>query len=191
MLLFIGGAARTGKGILARRLLAEERLPFLSLDVLKMGLTRGAPEYAIDPDAGGMQVAERLWPIVREMSHSLLVDRVSYVFEGELLPKHVAALRAAFPSQVHACFLGYHDISPQQKLHNIRAHAGLPNDWPHTYTDAELLPIIDREIAFSQYVSAECRAHHLPYFDTSLRFAETLDQVVAYVRSAMPARASA
>jgi hypothetical protein len=191
MLLFIGGAARTGKGMLARRLLAEERLPFLSLDVLKMGLTRGAPEYAIDPDAGAMQVAERLWPLVREMSHSLLRDRVSYVFEGELLPKHVAALRDAFPSQVYACFVGYSEITPEQKLHDIRTHAGLPNDWPHTYSDAELLPIIYREIAFSQSVCAECRAHHLPYFDTSQRFPETLDQVVAYVRSVLRAPASA
>ena len=69
MLLFIGGAARTGKGILVRRLLAEMHLPYLSLDVLKMGLARGVPEYAIDPDAGGMQVAERLWPLVPRDEH--------------------------------------------------------------------------------------------------------------------------
>ena len=75
MLLFIGGAARTGKGILARRLLAEMQLPYLSIDVLKMGLARGVPEYAINPDAGGIIVAEKLWPLVREMSISLLQAR--------------------------------------------------------------------------------------------------------------------
>ena len=56
MLLFIGGAARTGKGMLVRRLLVERRMPYLSLDVLKMGLARGVPEYDIDPDAGGIIV---------------------------------------------------------------------------------------------------------------------------------------
>ncbi len=60
MLIFIGGAARTGKGILARRLLSECQLPFLSLDVLKMGLARGVPEYPIDPDAGGGEVARQM-----------------------------------------------------------------------------------------------------------------------------------
>ncbi|MFN8473750.1 MAG: hypothetical protein U0822_16290 [Anaerolineae bacterium] len=183
MLLFIGGAARTGKGILARRLLTEKGLPYLSLDVLKMGLTRGAPEFLIDPDAGAMLVAERLWPIVREMSRSLIVDQAPYVFEGELLPKHVAALRDAHPSDVRACFLGYAEITPQQKLRDIRAHAGHPNDWPREYTDADLLPIITREIAFSQYVRAECRAHDLPYFDTSQRFEAALDQAAAYVHA--------
>lgn len=80
MLFFIGGAARTGKGILARRLLAALKIPYLSLDVLKMGLARGAPAYAMDPDSGAIQVAARLWPLVQEMSISLLHDRVDYLF---------------------------------------------------------------------------------------------------------------
>ena len=53
MIHYIGGAARCGKGILVRRLLTDLHLPYLSLDVLKMGLTRGLPELAFDPDAGG------------------------------------------------------------------------------------------------------------------------------------------
>ncbi len=163
MLFFIGGAARTGKGILARRLLVEQRLPYLSLDVLKMGLTRGAPEYRIDPDAGGIIVGERLWPLVREMSASLLADEVDYVIEGELLPKHVAALQQAHPAQVRACFLGYTTITPGQKLLEVRAHAGHPNDWPSELSDAELLPILAREIEFSRYLQTECAAHGLRY----------------------------
>jgi putative acetyltransferase len=181
MLLFIGGAARTGKGILVRRLVREQQLPYLSLDVLKMGLTRGVPEYDIDPNAGGILVAERLWPLVREMSRSLLFDQVQYVIEGEILPKNVAALQAEYPTQVHACFLGYPLITPAQKLHDIRTHAGHPNDWPQEYTDSGLLPIILREIAFSQYLRAECAQYHLPYFDMSTQFVLIMDQVAEYV----------
>lgn len=182
MLLFIGGAARTGKGIIVRRLLTEMQLPYLSLDVLKMGLARGAPEYAIDPDAGAMQVAERLWPLVREMSASLLHDGVDYVFEGELLPKHVDELRWAHPAQVSACFLGYTAIAPEQKLYEMRAHGGHPNDWPQELNDTDLLPIITREIGFSRYLQAECAKYQIRYFDTSQHFAQTLDEVIAYVR---------
>jgi len=181
-LLFIGGAARSGKGILARRLLAEMRLPFLSLDVLKMGLTRGVPEFVIDPDAGGMQVAERLWPLVREMSINMLHEQIDYVFEGELFPKHVDALRQTYPAQVHACFLGYSTVAREQKLHEIRTHAGHPNDWPRDYTDADLLAVIDREIAFSRYVQAECDRYQLRYFDTSQNFMQALDEAAAYIR---------
>jgi hypothetical protein len=183
MLLFMGGAARTGKGILVRRLLAEMQMPYLSLDVLKMGLARGVPEYDIDPDAGGIAVGERLWPLVREMSASLLRDDVDYAIEGELLPKHVSTLQQAYPSQVKACFLGYTTITPAQKLHNIRTHAGYPNDWSSDYSDAELLNVIASMITFSQYLRDECSIYNLRYFDTSHDFAQTLDQVVAFIRA--------
>ena len=183
MLLFIGGAARTGKGMLVRRLLVEMQLPYLSIDVLKMGLARGVPEYGIDPDAGGIIVAEKLWPLVREMSISLLREGVDYGFEGELLPQHVAALRHDYPSQIKACFLGYTTITPTQKLHEIRTHAGYPNDWAITYADSALLNIITREIAFSQYLMDACARYNMRYFDTSHDFVQTLDQVVAYVRA--------
>lgn len=179
---YIGGAARSGKGILVRRLLTDLHLPYLNLDVLKMGLTRGLPELAFDPDAGGMQVAERLWPLVREMSRNLFEDEVDYVFEGEILPKHVDALRQEYSTQVKACFLGYSTILPDQKLHEIRTHSGYPNDWPQSYTDAGLLSIIQREIAFSQYLQAECARFHFPYYDLSHQFMPVIDQVVDDIR---------
>jgi hypothetical protein len=182
MLIFIGGAARTGKGILARRFLAEIHFPFLSLDVLKMGLARGVPEFSIDPDAGGMHVAECLWPLVREMSITLLHEQMDYIFEGELLPKDVVALRQAYPTQVCACFLGYSTLTPTQKLNEIRTHAGHPDDWSREINDADLLTIIDREIAFSQYLQIECDKYHFQYFDTSHNFMQVLDEVAAYVR---------
>ena len=183
MLFFIGGAARTGKGILSRRLLAEQNLPFLSLDVLKMGLARGMPHCAVDPDAGGMQVAQNLWPLVREMCRNLLAEGVDYLFEGEILPENVAALRQVHPAQVKACFLGYAVVAPDQKMREIRMHGGHPNDWPQEYADDALLNIIRREIAFSRYLQAECARVDFPYFDTSHQFLPTLDAVVAYIRT--------
>lgn len=181
MLIFIGGAARAGKGILAQRLLAERRLPNLNLDVLKMGLARGVPEYDIDPDAGAYVVGDRLWPLVREMSMTLLVEGIDYVLEGELLPQHVATLQEEFPRQVRSCFLGYVATTPEQKLHAIRTHTGHPNDWPRDYNDADLLRVITREIAFSHAVQIACAQHGLRYFDTSTDFVGALDRAFAYL----------
>jgi hypothetical protein len=181
MLIFIGGAARTGKGILVRRLLSKRQLPYLSLDVLKMGLARGIPEFEFNPDAGGLIVGEKLWPLVREMSRSLLADNVDYVIEGELLPKHVAALQQHYPSQVKACFLGYTTITPAQKLLEIRTHSGHPNDWPRDYSDEDLLEIITQMLEFSRYLKKECATYQVHYFDTSQNFVETINNVIAYL----------
>ncbi len=183
MLFFIGGAARTGKGILTRRLLAEARLPYLSVDVLKMGVVRAFPVLGIQPDAGALIVAHQIWPLVWEMSRSLLFDRVSYIFEGEILPQPLALLRDHNPTQVNACFIGYALIDPQQKLEQIRQNAGYPNDWSISYSDADLLSIIQREIGFSQYLQHACQSSNFPYFDTSQNFVATLDQVFQHIQS--------
>jgi hypothetical protein len=187
MLLFLGGAARTGKGLLSRRLLAELRVPSMSLDILKMGLARGAPEFPIDPDAGAVAVATRLWPIVREMCHNLIGEGVPYLIEGEVLPKQVAGLRDAYPSSVDACFLGYTAITPARKLRELRRHGGHSNDWPRELPDDAVLRIIEREIEFSRYLEAECRTHGFPYFDTSRDFLATQEHVVAHVREVLRA----
>ncbi len=188
MLLFLGGAARTGKGLLTRRLLCQHRLPYLSLDVLKMGLTRGMPELAIDPDAGALVVATRLWPLVREMSHNLIGEALPYVIEGELLPQNVAGLREQYGTQVAACFLGYATITPAQKLADLRAYPVSLNEWPRTVADPALLQIIAREIAFSQYLQTECQIYDFPYFDSSADFTQTLEQVVAFVEATFSLR---
>ncbi len=183
MLFFIGGAARTGKGILVRRLLSEMRWPYLSLDVLKMGLARGVPEFAIDPDAGGREVALRLWPLVREMSHNLLAEGMNYVIEGEVVPQSVAALQEIYPGCIKACFLGYIHLTPAQKLEEVRRHSGFPNDWPHSCSDLELLDILASQIDFSQHLTSECNTYGFRYFDTSHHFMQTLDEVAAYLKS--------
>jgi hypothetical protein len=187
MLLFLGGAARTGKGLLTRRLLAELRLPFMSLDVLKMGLARGAPEFSIDPDAGAVAVATRLWPIVRELSYNLIAEGLPYLIEGEVLPKQVAGLRDAYPASVDACFLGYTAITPARKLRELRRHGGHPNDWPRELPDDAVLRIIEREIAFSRSLEPECRTHGFAYFDTSRDFVGTQERVVAHIRELLRA----
>lgn len=181
MLVFVGGAARTGKGIIAHRLLREQHIPYLSLDVLKMGLTRGMPALGITPDAGARVVAEQLWPLVREMTPNLIGEGVPYLIEGEVLPYQVAELREGNPDRVAACFLGYASISPSRKLAEIRQIGGSRNDWPAELTDEALLAIIEREIAFSRYLQAECSAHQFAYFDTSVDFSRSHAQAIDFI----------
>lgn len=175
-LFIIGGAARTGKGILAQRLLHSNRVPYLSLDVLKMGLRRGLPSYSFDSDAGAIGVAEYLWPIVREMSYNLVGEGVPYLLEGEILPSQAAWLRLTFPGQVDGLFLGYKSMTPEQKVAEVRGHPASRNPWPEELTDEALIKIFAREIAYSQYLESACREHRLAYIDMSDGFQIALDR---------------
>ena len=65
MVVLIAGASHTGKTALAQSLLEQKGYPYLSIDLLKMGLIRsGQTNLSPEDDA---ELTEYLWPIVREM----------------------------------------------------------------------------------------------------------------------------
>ena len=181
MLLIIGGPGRTGKGMLSRRLMVELQQPYLSLDVVKMGLVNGVPEYGVDPEESTSAVAEKLWPLVRGMAVNMLETDVHYIIEGEILPHHAADLREQFPGKVRACFLGYAEIESDRKLGEIREFAGQPNDWTESSSDEYVLEVIRESITFSRALCEECARLNIPYFDTSHAFLPTLNQAAAYL----------
>ena len=64
MILFLTGASHTGKTLLAQRLLERYRVPYLSIDHLKMGLIRSG-RTTLTPESDCL--TDYLWPIVREI----------------------------------------------------------------------------------------------------------------------------
>ena len=105
------------------------------------------------------------------MAENALETNVEYIFEGDMIvPKHAAELRAFAGADARACFVGYLDIDPRQKLSEIRQHSGAPNDWLNEHSDEEVLDLVEEGIQFSRYLSEECDRLGCKYFDSSTDF---------------------
>lgn len=65
MIVLITGASHTGKTALAQRLLEKYKIPYFSIDHLKMGLIRSGRTVLTPEDDDAL--TNYLWPIVREM----------------------------------------------------------------------------------------------------------------------------
>jgi hypothetical protein len=177
MLYLVGGAARAGKTLLAHRLLREQGTPYFCIDYFVSALEQGAPELGIASESPNALRARLVWPRLVPLLRNIVEVEPAYTVEGDaLLPAGVAWLRAAYPGQVRACFLGYAGATPEQKLADIRAFGGGVNDWIQEHTDAYILDLCREMIHFSRYVQAECATHRLPYWDVSEDFADTLDR---------------
>lgn len=184
MILLIGGVFRTGKSILARRLMLATSKPYLGLDVLKMALVSAAPGYPVDPDRPTRDVALALWPLVRALCVAMIEQHDPYIVEGEIAPAHAAELIASYPGAVRACFLGYPRIEAAQKLAEIRAHGGHANDWPSECSDEYMMPLVFDMIAHSAVLERECAEHGVPFFDTSTELPAVLDRAAASLTAA-------
>ncbi len=84
MIVLIAGASHTGKTLLAQKLLEKYKYPYLSIDLLKMGLIR-SKNTDLTPQQDDL-LEGYLWPIVREIIKTAVENKQNLVIEGCYIP---------------------------------------------------------------------------------------------------------
>jgi hypothetical protein len=183
MLYIVGGAARSGKTRLARRILEAASVPMFSLDALRVGLTKGAPALGLAFDHDDLEEGDRLWPIVSEMLEAILSSEARYLVEGSCLrPASVAALiRKRSGSDIRAVFLGFADADAHVKRSEIDLHHSGESDWFSRLPDAEKIAHVDRTIRDSRRLRDEARAAGIRYIDTGADFLQKQDDAFRFL----------
>lgn len=84
MIILITGASHTGKTVLAQKLLEKYKIPYLSIDHLKMGLIRsGYTKLTPEEDHA---LTDYLWPIIREIIKTSIENEQNLIIEGCYIP---------------------------------------------------------------------------------------------------------
>lgn len=85
MIILIAGPSHTGKTALSQKLLEKYKIPYFSIDHLKMGLIRtGHTDLtALSKDS---DLTVFLWPIVREMIKTAIENKQNLIVEGCYIP---------------------------------------------------------------------------------------------------------
>lgn len=176
MLFLVGGTSRSGKTLIAKKILADKRIPYLSLDWLMMGFNDGIPEYGIHHLLWPNEIAEKMGPFLRGMIDCMLVDGMDYVIEGEaMLPELVADLINKNPDKIRAVFVGYTEISVGDKVALVKKHVTAENDWLTNEPDEYIRDHIGNMITYSKGIRKNCEELGLPYFDTSADFPAAIE----------------
>lgn len=84
MIILIAGASHTGKTVLAQKMLEKYKIPYFSIDHLKMGLIRSGNTNLTPED--DVELEEYLWPIIREMIKTAIENGQNLVIEGGYIP---------------------------------------------------------------------------------------------------------
>ncbi len=171
MLYLVSGTSRSGKTLIAKKILADRQIPYLSLDWLMMGFNDGMPEYGIHHLLWPNEIAKKMGPFLRGMIDNMLFDGMDYVIEGEaMLPQLVADLIENHPDKVKAVFVGYTEVNVEDKVALVIEHSDGENDWLTNESDEYLRDHIGNMIAYSKMIEKGCERHGLSYFDTSKDF---------------------
>ena len=182
MLFLISGTSRSGKTLIARKLLAERQIPYLSLDWLMMGFNDGMPEAGIHHLLWPNEIAEKMGPFLRGMIDCMLIDGMDYVIEGEaMLPQWVAELVEKHPDKIRAVFVGYTEISVEDKVALVKEHSDGDNDWLTRKSDEYISDHIGNMVAYSRMIKSECEKHGVTYFDTSADLPGTIEAATNFL----------
>ena len=157
MILLIGGGTHTGKTRLAQSLLEQYRIPYLSMDHLKMGLIRSG-QTALTPMDDDL-LTDYLWPIVREMVKTAVENGQSLIVEGCYIPTDWAKdFEPEYLQHIRCRYLIFSRRYIESHFGDIRAHA---NDIEHRLDDSGLCT--EDLIRENERNLALCKKHGCPY----------------------------
>ena len=117
MVILIGGASHTGKTLLAQKLLERYKMPYLSIDHLKMGFIKGVDDCSFTATDSNEHIGEKLWPILKGIITTNIENGQNIIIEGcYLLPDKIAGLNKSYSNDIITIFLVF---SPQYIKNNF------------------------------------------------------------------------
>ena len=127
MIVLIAGASHTGKTALAQRLLERYGYPYLSLDLLKMGLIRCG--YTSLTPADDDKLTRYLWPVARETVKTAIENGQNLIVEGCYIPFDWAKdFEEPYHRSIRYICLVMSERYIREHFDSIRAYAGVIED---------------------------------------------------------------
>ncbi|MFP7219286.1 adenylate kinase [Bacillus subtilis] len=183
MLYLIGGSSRSGKTTTAKRMLAETKIPYFSLDYLMMGIANGVPEMEVNPTDGDLKNGQRLWKIVNPLMTAMVENKIDYIIEGvQLIPSHVSKFEQHYLGNVKTCFIGIAEIDIENSVEKMKFHSSMTeNDGLRNLDHLQFKLELERIKTDSTRIREECKKYNLQYFESSLNFNKTIETIIAYL----------
>ncbi len=183
MVIAIGGPSCTGKTLLAQRLMEAHGIPYFSIDHLKMGIYRACDPCGYHPEDDDEEIALALWPIVREMVHTVVENGQHLIVEGcYYLPRHAKEWEEPYDSAVLSLFLVFSRRYIERHFHSdiLRHRTAIER------RGAEERPL-QQFIADHDRIRRQCAVNGVPVFEIDEDYCgsmrELYDYVDRYIRS--------
>jgi putative acetyltransferase len=112
VVILIAGAGCVGKTLMAQKLLELYKIPYLSIDHLKMGIYRGCPDCGFTPESKDEIVTDKLWPIIKGMIMTNIENDQNIIIEGCYFPESIGELGETYLSKI----IFFHIIFSEQYI---------------------------------------------------------------------------
>lgn len=158
MIYLIGGSSHVGKTLLAQKLLEKTKIPYTSLDHLKMGLIRSKMLELTPYDDD--EIRYRMWPFVAEMIKTAIENNQSFILEGCYIPlEWQESFSKSELKNIKCLFIVMSESYIRDHFSDIVDYANVIEKRLDDHPD------MDRLISCSKYFKEGCKEHGIPFYE--------------------------
>lgn len=176
--IFIGGAAKSGKSTLAKKIITDNlHYNYIPLDYFASSLKHNFPETEINSNVViDKKSSEKLALLVSRVSHiiSSVNDELFIIDSAHILPEDI--IQYLDKDKWEIIYVGYPNISVQDKFNEIRKYEK-KSDWTYDRTDDELFDILEKTIQLSKSIENFCLENGIHFIDTSSNSITEMDRL--------------
>ncbi|MDR2717563.1 MAG: adenylate kinase [Treponema sp.] len=177
MVILIGGNSHTGKTLLSQKLMGKYKIPYLSIDHLKMGIFRGWAECGFEPESKDEIITKKLWPIIKGIIMTNIENNQHIIIEGVYLPYSINDLETEYISKIIFCKICFSEKYIGRYLHNIiiEKESIIENrGYGFGYT-------IEEFIKDNEFTKKMCENNNIKYFEIKENYKNEINNVYKWI----------
>ena len=161
MVILIGGTGHVGKTLLAQKLMEKYKIPYLSMDHIKMGIYRGWPECGFTPESKDEIITTKLWPIIKGIIMTNIENNQNIIIEGIYLPYNINEFEQKYYSKIIYCKIGFSEKYIRKYLQTkIVRHQNIIE-----YREEDSSITVEEYIKENKAIKELCNKNNIKYFE--------------------------
>ncbi|MCL2772896.1 MAG: 2-phosphoglycerate kinase [Oscillospiraceae bacterium] len=189
MIILIGGVGYAGKTLMAQKLLEKYKMPYLSIDDLKMGIYRSDPDCGFTPESdsetGGFElIANKLWGILKGIIMTSIENKQNLIIEGAyLFPQKINEFKEEdnkenqYSPNIISFYMGFSENYVRENFHS----QVLANRSAIQYRGYEDTGTVEDYIAENAKQKKICEDYGAKYFEIDGDYEEEIKKVYEWI----------
>jgi uridine kinase len=182
MVILIAGASCVGKTLLSQKLLEIYKMPYLSMDHLKMGLYRSGFDYGFTPESKDEIIIEKLWPIVRGIIMTNIENDQNIIIEGCYFLENITELDKEYLSKTIFLYIIFSEQYIRKNL--MEKIIGNRNNIENRGSDMEsIIEYMEMEkyILENKKNKEKCKNNRIKYFEIEEKYEKEIKSIYKWI----------
>ncbi|KKI91190.1 2-phosphoglycerate kinase [Bacillus sp. SA1-12] len=185
MIILISGNGQSGKTFMAQHLLEKYKVPYLSIDHLKMGIYRSDKNCGFTPLDSSELIGDKLWPIIREIIKTNIENNQNLIIEGcYILPHYIKEFEKFYAEKIISVFLVFSTQYIKANFESkILKHRNVIEDRGELDADFNITENITENIKEHNQYRRRCIEAGYKYFEIDKNYEEEITKVYDYIET--------